>query len=425
MKRFRTVFCCLMAAVLILCPLSARVHAADSGAKLLAITYDDGPGPYTDYLLDELAKRSVRATFFVTGYNAAEYPETLTRIVDEGHQLANHTYNHSNLNTLSSASVAREISSVQALITAAGGDEAAFVRPPYGNANDSVKAAANVPLVYWSVDPQDWKYLNRTTVCNNIVNASYDGAIILVHDIHQTSVYGSLDAIDALLQAGYEFVTVQELLLRRGITPQPGVMYYDAKNKGINLSAEQISPEYYDETRLTEHWGYDAMRLCLEYGYLQYGENGQWYPNHYVTRGEFAMALGKFCGLFDSYQSPLGNPFSDVAETDERLAYILWVNDTALMCGYNGRFRPDEGITREEIATVLARYLLMTGRAASNGTESLSLYEDRSDISDWAQDGVALCTDYGILQGSATGFFPADRLTRAQTATILQRLIHF
>lgn len=425
MKHFCKTLCCLLAAIILILPLQVAAHATDCGAKLLAITYDDGPGPYTDYLLDELAARGVKATFFVAGYNAAAYPETLKRIVNEGHQLANHTYNHKNLNTLSSGSISSEISSVQALITAAGGSDAAYIRPPYGNANATVKAAAPAPLIYWSVDPLDWKYRNRDTVCKNIVNGSYDGAIILVHDIHQTSVYGSLDAIDQLMEAGYEFVTVEELLLRRGVTPEAGVMYYDATNTGVNLPADQVGAEAYDESKLTEHWGYDAMRFCLEQEYLQYGKNGEWFPNHYVTRGEFAMALGKFCGVFDTYQSPAGNPFTDVENSDERAPYILWINDSELMCGYNGRFRPDDKITREEIATVVARYLLTTGRVEKTDGTSLALYRDRKYISDWAREGVAQCTDCGILQGGATGFLPQDKLTRAQTATILQRLTQY
>ena len=153
MKHLRKALCCLLAAILLVVPLQVTAHATDSGAKLLAITYDDGPGAYTGYLLDELAARGVKATFFVAGYNAAAYPETLKRIVDEGHQLANHTYNHKNLNTLSSSSISSEISSVQSLITAAGGSDAAYIRPPYGNANATVKAAAPAPLIYWSVDP--------------------------------------------------------------------------------------------------------------------------------------------------------------------------------------------------------------------------------------------------------------------------------
>ena len=250
----------LLAAVLTCFSPICEAESLDCGAKLLAITFDDGPGPYTAGLLDELAARGVKATFFVSGYRAANYPETLKRIVDEGHQLANHTYNHANLNTLSAAKVRKEISSVQELITAAGGDDPAYIRPPYGNANQTVRSNVSVPLINWAVDPLDWKYRNADTVCNNIISGAYDGAIILVHDIHKTSVPGALAAIDELLDEGYEFVTVKDLFKRRGVTPEAGKVYYDAKNNGINLSAEQISPEYYDEDKLAAHWGYHRAR---------------------------------------------------------------------------------------------------------------------------------------------------------------------
>ena len=143
-----------LSAVLALCLLTSLCLPAraagtqDCGAKLLAITFDDGPGKYTGALLDGLAERGVHATFFVNGVNASGWPETLKRIVNEGHQLANHTYNHKNLNTCSAQTVAYEISAVQALITAAGGDENAYIRAPYGNANKTVKSVVTAPLIH-------------------------------------------------------------------------------------------------------------------------------------------------------------------------------------------------------------------------------------------------------------------------------------
>ena len=118
----------ILSAALALCLLAALCLPAradgtqDCGAKLLAITFDDGPGKYTGALLDGLAERGVHATFFVNGVNASGWPETLRRIVREGHQLANHTYNHKNLNTCSAKTVQAEIDAVQTLITAAGGE---------------------------------------------------------------------------------------------------------------------------------------------------------------------------------------------------------------------------------------------------------------------------------------------------------------
>ena len=143
---------------------------------------------------DGLAERGVHATFFVNGVNASGWPETLRRIVREGHQLANHTYNHKNLNTCSAKTVQAEIDAVQTLITAAGGDENAYIRAPYGNANKTVRSVVRAPLIYWSVDPEDWKYRNAETVRSNIEAGVFDGAIILVHDIYKTSVDGALAA---------------------------------------------------------------------------------------------------------------------------------------------------------------------------------------------------------------------------------------
>mgnify|MGYP002537168596 CR=1 FL=1 len=418
----------ILSAALALCLLAALCLPAradgtqDCGAKLLAITFDDGPGKYTGALLDGLAERGVHATFFVNGINASGWPETLKRIVNEGHQLANHTYNHKNLNTCSAQTVAYEISAVQALITAAGGDENAYIRAPYGNANKTVKSVVTAPLIYWSVDPEDWKYRNAETVRSNIEAGVFDGAIILVHDIYKTSVDGALAAIDDLLAEGYEFVTVKDLFKRRGVTPEAGKVYYDAKNNGINLSAEQISPEYYDEDKLAAHWGYDALCLCMERGWLTTDADGRWLPNHYVTRGALATAFGRFCGITDAYRAGEDTGYADVSSDDPDAPFIRWASDAGLMIGTGGQFSSDATLTREQLATVLARYLTLQGEAEAPALSLAEVYSDADAISGWAADGVARCTELGPLQGSGGAFHPKGTLTRAQLAAILQRL---
>ena len=420
MKRlfFRVSALLLLAAALTGCALPARA-AEDCGAKLLAITFDDGPGPYTSDLLDALDDRGVKATFFVAGYRAQNYPELLQRMVDEGHQLGNHTWDHANLNTLSAAQIRRQLDPVQKLITDAGGSANAWVRPPYGNANSTVRAAVTVPLINWAVDPLDWKYHDADTVCSNIVSGAYDGAIILVHDIHKTSVPGALAAIDQLMADGYEFVTVEQLFARRGVTPEAGKVYYDAKNNGVNLPADEVPPQSYDESRLQEHWAYDAMELCFRRGWMQPEDDGRWKPNRYITRGEFAAALGRFCGVSGAYDA--GQPlYSDVDADDPNAPYIRWAHDAGLMIGAGGQFRPDRTLTREQMATVIARYLALLGSAQADCPAPD--YTDAARISGWAKDGVAQCTAGGILQGSHGAFRPRGTLTRAQTAVILQRL---
>ena len=418
MKRRNT----FRAALALLLILTLCMPAAASGftEKLIAITFDDGPGAYTAQLLDELAARDVKATFFVSGYRAANYPETLKRMVSEGHQLASHTQNHENLNTLSAAKIADEISRTQDYITAAGGDNPAYIRPPYGNANKTVRAQAPSPLINWSVDPEDWKYHNADTVCRNILAGSYDGAIILVHDIYQTSVNGALAAIDKLLEQGYEFVTVRDLLLRRGITPEAGVMYYDAKNTGVNLDIDEAGSGYYDESRLETHWAYDALTFCLDHGFLSREADGRVRPNKPITRGEFVTSLAKFCGVYESYRYYAETGYRDIASGSELAPYVKWARDAGLMDGSNGAFHPDDYLTREQMATVVARYLTALGRAPGGAAQTA--YKDQSRISAWALDGVALCTREGILQGSNGAFLPKGKLTRAQTAAIVYRL---
>lgn len=227
-------------------PLAAAAEtptAAASTSKLIAFTFDDGPSAYTTTLLDGLKSRGAKATFFMNGTNGSHgivnHKSVLTRMRDEGHQLANHTYQHLiPFDSYGASTISSEVSRVESLLfERMGGSYIDMVRTPGGATGGAVKSAVAAPIILWSVDPLDWKYRNADTVYNNIVKNAHDGAIVLVHDIYQTSVQGALRAIDTLKAQGYEFVTVTELLRRRGITPQNGVVYTSAPNKGTNLAA--------------------------------------------------------------------------------------------------------------------------------------------------------------------------------------------
>ena len=396
----------------------------DCGAKLIAITFDDGPGIYTDRLLDGLADRNAKATFFVAGYRAVEYPEVLQRIVDEGHQLANHTYNHKNLNTLSAEGVQKEVKSTRDLLVEVGGEQTYFIRPPYGNANSTVQANAGAPLIIWSVDPVDWDNFNADTVCNNIVKGSFDGGIILVHDIYKTSVNGALAAIDILQARGYEFVTVEELLLRRGVTPENGKLYYMAKNQGVNLSKWQISDEYFDEDLMNTFWAKDALEYCVSNGFFEPDERGTYLPNVRMTRAELVTALGRFCGVAADYGAEAPCAFTDVAPDAVVLPYLKWGYDMGVIQGANGLFSPDDFLTREQMCCILERYLTGLGLFSQPEDTDLTVFPDTADISWWAEQSVRFCVGNGILVGTPNGFDPSGSLTRAQVATILQRLMN-
>ncbi len=204
-------------------PLPALSSEISSKDKLVALTFDDGPGKFTAELLDYLAAHHVHATFFLVGRNAARYPALIKRMDAEGHAIGNHTQNHARLPRLSAAGVKKEIDDCNAVIRAAVGHDAVMLRAPGGNANATVKAVAKdmgLPIAYWSVDTRDWQ--SRDT--DKIVSAAFaarggikDGSIVLMHDIYRTTVDAAKIIIPRLEAQGYRFVTVPELLaLRRG-----------------------------------------------------------------------------------------------------------------------------------------------------------------------------------------------------------------
>lgn len=217
--------------------------AAAAGSRLIAFTFDDGPSPHTAGLLDGLKARGAHATFFMTGVNGGSgivnQSAVLTRMRDEGHQLANHTYSHIvPFNTQSASTISSQVSRVeQLLFQYMGGSYTDMVRTPGGALGITVQNNVPAPIINWSVDTLDWKYRNADTVYNNIISGARDGAIVLLHDLYPTSIQGALRAIDTLQAQGYECVTVAELLRRRGITPVNGRSYTSAPPAGVNLPA--------------------------------------------------------------------------------------------------------------------------------------------------------------------------------------------
>lgn len=239
MKKVTAISLCFILIVSLFAFVPPAMAARDT--KLVAITFDDGPSKYTEQLLDGLEVRGAKATFFMVGSNVGRFPETIQRMKVEGHQLATHTMSHANLAKLNTAAVQKEVFGVEDKLDAIVGKGEYYLRPPYGSYNATVKNAVNTPIIYWSVDTEDWKYRNAANVARVIVNSTHDGDIILLHDLYKTSVDGALMAIDTLQSQGYVFVTVEQLLRRRGITPENGTVYFDAPNKGINLPAV-VSP---------------------------------------------------------------------------------------------------------------------------------------------------------------------------------------
>lgn len=180
----------------------------------VALTFDDGPSPkYTPLLLDGLKERNVRATFFLLGQNVKENQELVQRMQAEGHLLGNHTYNHVQLNKIPETTARQEILKTNNEIYEATGKYPEYMRPPYGAWKKNMELCVEMLPVFWDIDTLDWKSQNVDAILKAAGEEPEDGSIILMHDEYQTSVEAALLLVDRLKEKGYEFVTVDELIV--------------------------------------------------------------------------------------------------------------------------------------------------------------------------------------------------------------------
>ena len=193
---------------------AAPTPAPTTGNKVIALTFDDGPGPYTAHLLDILDQYGAKATFFLIGSKVSGQSSVVRSIQARGHQLGNHSWSHPELPKLSVDQIAGEIDRTNEAIRQATGVKPSILRPPYGAVNGVVLEQLrlrNMSSILWSVDTRDWADRNSQIVCSRAVAGARPGAVILMHDIHQTSVNAVPCILSSLKQQGYSFVTIQRL----------------------------------------------------------------------------------------------------------------------------------------------------------------------------------------------------------------------
>lgn len=204
-------------------------EAVDSSKPMVALTFDDGPSAHTARLLDIFASHGGKGTFFVVGNMIDGKADTVRRTAQEGHEVAGHSWNHRQLTKLSTEELKDQIMNTRAKIYEVTGVDTTLVRPPYGSYNDQVQSVAGqlgVALVNWSVDTLDWKHKNADKIYNVIMEQAKDGAIILCHDLHKTTVDAMERVIPDLIAKGYQLVTVSELLSSQGKAVSAGSMYF-------------------------------------------------------------------------------------------------------------------------------------------------------------------------------------------------------
>ena len=197
---------------------------AEKNKKVVALTFDDGPdGNTTPQALDILAKYKIKATFFVQGKNIAGNEAILKRMQSEGHEVGNHSWNHPILTKLSLEDAKKQLTDTEDAITKVLGKSSKLMRPPYGAISDDIRNSLDLRFIMWDVDSLDWKSKNEVAILTEIQHQTSDGAIILMHDIHQPSVNSLPKVIEYLQGQGYSFVTVSELLNTR---LKPHGIYY-------------------------------------------------------------------------------------------------------------------------------------------------------------------------------------------------------
>lgn len=182
--------------------------------KQIAITFDDGPNPdYTMKLLKGLKKRGVKATFFVLGEEVERYPDILKATYDDGHMIGVHSYQHVNFGQIGDAAALEQVEKTQQAIYDVTGEYTGYIRPPYGCWKKELDQELPMIEVLWDIDPLDWATKDADTVVQRVLQKIPDGSIILLHDASESSVSAALTIIDTLQKQGYEFVTVEELIL--------------------------------------------------------------------------------------------------------------------------------------------------------------------------------------------------------------------
>ena len=189
----------------------------NENGPVIALTFDDGPYPkVTGHILDVLEKNGVCATFFVLGSRIEGREDVLTRMEELGCEIGNHSFSHADLTRLSRADCQRELSDTDAEIRRVTGHEASVVRPPYGYYNKAVRSAAGRPLILWTVDTNDWRGKAPGEIADYVIQQAKEGSVILMHD-QQTQTADAMEMIiPTLIEEGFRFVTVSELIRLTG-----------------------------------------------------------------------------------------------------------------------------------------------------------------------------------------------------------------
>lgn len=179
--------------------------------KLIAITFDDGPGRYTSDLVDILNDNKAKATFFMLGKNILNYRDSVLKIYNNGMEIGYHSYAHTNFKRQEIDEIKSELALSNEYLKSITGETFKLIRPPYGSINEKIKNALDNPFIFWNIDTEDWRHKDTKYLSDYVLDRVSDGDIILFHDIHKSSVETMNTLLPLLYVNGFQVVTVSTL----------------------------------------------------------------------------------------------------------------------------------------------------------------------------------------------------------------------
>lgn len=198
--------------------------------KMVAFTFDDGPyTPNAIKFMEILEKYNAKGTFYILGSRIEGQEQTLRDLLNQGHQIAIHSYEHLDFNMLTVQQITDQIEKAAALIDkAAGYPSDYYVRTPYGNLTQDKKSVLPYTFTNWSVDSEDWRFRDAAKICDLTLSTVTDGSIVLMHELYDETLESLECILPQLQKEGYQFVTVKELLEARFGEVKKSALYFNA-----------------------------------------------------------------------------------------------------------------------------------------------------------------------------------------------------
>ena len=208
------------------------MEGIDSSKKLVAFSFDDGPnGDTTKRIVAALKRYNAHATFFVVGNRTKteKQRDAMNACIEAGCEIGNHTYAHTKLTALSESELRKAIEDCNDAVEEAVGKRTSLLRPPGGSTNQFVRDNAGYPLIKWAVDTRDWESRDKDQVLAHLKSETFDGAIVLMHDLYESTADAVEEILPWLYDQGYQVVSVSELMAARGVNMKKGEVYFSAK----------------------------------------------------------------------------------------------------------------------------------------------------------------------------------------------------